>query len=41
MKLKNINLESDVQLTSEKAQPNGYASLDSTGKVPTEQLPAI
>lgn len=28
------------QLRSEKAQANGYASLDDTGKVPTAQLPA-
>lgn len=28
------------QLRSEKAQANGYASLDGTGKVPTAQLPA-
>lgn len=27
------------QSTSEKGQPNGYASLDSNGKVPTSQLP--
>jgi hypothetical protein len=28
------------QATSEKGQPNGYASLDGTGKVPSAQLPA-
>lgn len=28
------------QSTSEKGQPNGYASLDSGGKVPTAQLPS-
>lgn len=28
------------QLESEKGQPNGYASLDATGVVPIEQLPA-
>jgi hypothetical protein len=38
------NLVSDLagkQSTSEKAQPNGYASLDSTGKVPSAQLPSF
>jgi hypothetical protein len=29
---------STYQLTSEKAQPNGYASLDSNGKVPLTQI---
>lgn len=29
------------QALSEKAQPSGYASLDSGGKVPTGQLPAL
>ncbi len=29
-----------VELQSNKATPGGYASLDSTGKVPTAQLPA-
>jgi hypothetical protein len=28
------------QATSEKGQPNGYASLDGTGKVPSAQLPS-
>lgn len=31
----------NYQLKSEKAQPNGYASLDGSGKVPSSQLPAI
>ena len=31
---------SDFQLKSEKGQPNGYASLDAAGLVPTTQLPA-
>ena len=31
---------SDFQLKSQKAQPNGYASLDAAGLVPTTQLPA-
>ena len=29
------------QSTSAKGQPNGYASLDGSGKVPTSQLPAM
>lgn len=29
------------QLLSEKAQPNGYPSLDAGGKIPTGQLPAL
>ncbi|HEX3568866.1 MAG TPA: hypothetical protein VHT70_04305 [Candidatus Saccharimonadales bacterium] len=29
------------QSTSDKGQPNGYAGLDSSGKVPTSQLPTI
>lgn len=32
-------LESSKQSVSEKGQPNGYASLDSNGTVPTSQLP--
>ena len=32
---------SDFQLKSEKSQPNGYASLDSSGLVPTTQLPSF
>lgn len=35
----NINLN-NVQSDTEKGQPNGYASLDNTGKVPSSQLPA-
>ena len=38
-----IGLVADLaarQLTSEKGQANGYASLDGTGKVPAAQLPA-
>lgn len=31
---------SDFQLKSEKGQPNGYASLDAAGLIPTTQLPA-
>jgi len=30
---------SDYQTKSEKAQPNGYASLDGTGKIPIIQMP--
>jgi hypothetical protein len=33
------NLQSDKQDISEKGQPDGYASLDSAGKIPTTQLP--
>lgn len=33
------NLQNDKQDISEKGQPNGYASLDSNGTVPTSQLP--
>ncbi len=32
---------SQYQLGSEKGNPDGYASLDGTGKVPSAQLPAI
>lgn len=36
----NIQTQLDAkQETSEKGQPNGYASLDGTGKVPLSQLP--
>lgn len=31
----------NYQLTSEKGQPNGYASLDGSGVIPTSQLPAL
>jgi hypothetical protein len=33
-----INLLSNYQLTSQKGQPNGYASLDSSGRLPNSQL---
>jgi len=33
------SVTSNYQLSSQKAQPNGYASLDSGGKIPQEQLP--
>lgn len=37
----NVIIDSGViQFKSEKAQANGYASLDANGKVPTSQLPA-
>lgn len=32
---------SSVQLTSQKGQPNGYASLDAMGYIPSSQLPSI
>lgn len=35
------DIEADYQQESEKGTPNGYASLDATGKVPTAQLPSI
>lgn len=35
------NLNGLKQSTSEKGQPNGYASLDGTGKVPASQLPSF
>jgi len=36
-----VSLDGRYQLASEKGAANGYASLDSEGKVPTTQLPAL
>lgn len=36
-----VNTKIDAAITSKLGQPNGVASLDSTGKVPSAQLPAL
>jgi hypothetical protein len=40
LKLTNSTQITSKQNASEKGQPNGYAELDGTGKVPTAQLPS-
>ncbi len=35
------NTRADARITAQKALPNGLATLDSAGKIPTSQLPAL
>lgn len=36
-----FNSAADARITAQKAQPNGLATLDATGKVPSAQLPSF